>query len=245
VFNFIRLKKIFFTAICISLFTFVGCNETQNSNVEDDESKNEVSEQNSIAKNNIETPNDAKQILIDGNERFVNNKVEEKDLSDEKKTDLLENGQAPFATIITCSDSRVPPEMIFDQGLGDLFVIRVAGNVIDPVTLGSIEYGVEHANSKIVVVLGHENCGAVKATIDGGETTESIQEILDLIEPSYLKVKDTAGDDVYEECTVENVNNSVSEIKADPSIKTLIDDGKVDVVGAKYFLSTGKVEFYD
>src|SRR4030043_1796798 len=108
---------------------------------------------------------EALQKLMDGNKRFVSGKLVKKDLGDTKRKELLK-GQKPFATVITCSDSRVPPELLFDQGLGDIFIIRVAGNVVDPLELGRIEYGVEHLNAPLLFILGHSKCGAVTATID-------------------------------------------------------------------------------
>src|SRR5512140_1143168 len=100
---------------------------------------------------------EALQKLMDGNKRYVEGKLASKDLGDTKRKELLK-GQKPFAIVVTCSDSRVPPELLFDQGLGDVFVIRVAGNVVDPIALGSIEYGAEHLNSPLLVILGHSNC---------------------------------------------------------------------------------------
>src|SRR5512135_449398 len=104
------------------------------------------------------------QKLMDGNKRYVEGTPINKDLGDTKRKEILK-GQHPFATVITCSDSRVPPEHIFDQGLGDIFVVRVAGNVVDSIALGSIEYGTEHVQTPLLVLLGHSDCGAVKATL--------------------------------------------------------------------------------
>jgi carbonic anhydrase len=103
--------------------------------------------------------------LIEGNRRFVSGNLATKDFSEAKRKELAK-GQKPFAVVVGCSDSRVPPEIIFDQGLGDIFVVRVAGNVLDPISLGSIEYAVEHLKTPLIVILGHTHCGAVKATIE-------------------------------------------------------------------------------
>lgn len=117
----------------------------------------------------IATPEEAQKLLMEGNERFRTGQPLSKDLSLSKRSELMEKGQHPFAVIVSCSDSRVPPELLFDQALGDLFIIRIAGNIITPPELGSVEYAVEHLNTPLVVVLGHENCGAVTAAVQGGE----------------------------------------------------------------------------
>ena len=188
---------------------------------------------------------DAKKLLLDGNKRFVSGNVLNDDLSNTKREELISKGQHPFATVISCSDSRVPPEVIFDQALGDVFVVRNAGNVVDPLVLGSIEYGAEHLHTPIIVVLGHENCGAVKATVDGGEAPGSIGEIVDKINISLEKVK-SAGisqDKLCEECENENIMNSIKEIRKSSVIGHLEEEKKVVVVGAKYDLNTGEVKF--
>lgn len=96
--------------------------------------------------------------LIDGNKRFMSGELAKKDIGENRRQELTK-GQQPFATVLSCSDSRVAPEIIFDQGLGDIFIVRVAGNVVEPTTLGSIEYGVEHLHAPLLVILGHESCG--------------------------------------------------------------------------------------
>ncbi|KNY26530.1 carbonic anhydrase [Pseudobacteroides cellulosolvens] len=189
--------------------------------------------------------NMAEQLLKEGNQRFQSNKILSDDISTSKRKDLVSNGQHPFAVVLTCSDSRVPPETLFDQGLGDIFVIRDAGNVIDPVELGSIEYGVEHLGSPLIVVLGHDNCGAVKAAVEGGEAEGNIKDIVEKIKPSLEKAKHTCtgNDKLCEACENENIKNSVAQIKNDPIIKKLEKENKVKVVGAKYHLDTGVVSF--
>lgn len=187
----------------------------------------------------------AKQLLVDGNKRYASGKVLNDDLSNEKRKQLVSKGQHPFTVIVSCSDSRVPPEVIFDQGLGDLFVIRDAGNIVDTVTLGSIEYGSEHAGAVLVVVLGHEKCGAVKATVDGGEAPGNIKDIVEKIKPAYEKVKDSSDkkEDLYEKCTDENIKNTIADIKKSPIIQKLEEEKKVEVIGAKYHIETGEVTF--
>ncbi|MCL6638749.1 MAG: carbonic anhydrase [Firmicutes bacterium] len=188
---------------------------------------------------------EAKQLLVDGNNRFKSGKPAGRDLSGARREELAAKGQKPFAVIVTCSDSRVPPELIFDQALGDLFVIRVAGNVVDPVALGSVEYAVEHLNTPLVVVMGHEKCGAVKATVDGGEAPGSIGSIVEKIKPSVEKAKSAGagGNDLYEKAADENIKAVTADIEKSPVVKHLEESGKLTVLGAKYLLGSGEVVF--
>ncbi|MFZ5641908.1 MAG: carbonic anhydrase [Bacillota bacterium] len=195
----------------------------------------------------VKTAVEAKQLLIDGNNRFVAGNLATKDLSETKREDLKKNGQKPFAVIVSCSDSRVPPELLFDQGIGDLFIIRVAGNVVDPVAMGSIEYAVEHLGSPLIVVMGHEKCGAVKATVDGGEAPGSIGSIVAKIKPAVDKAKaaGAAADQLAEKSADENVKLVMAEVEKSPVIKHLMESGKVSVVGAKYHIGGGQVEWFE
>ncbi|MFY9570851.1 MAG: carbonic anhydrase, partial [Blastocatellia bacterium] len=120
--------------------------------------------------------------LLNGNARFVRGVRRPANYKRERRA--LTKVQHPYAIVLSCSDSRVPPEIVFDESLGKLFVVRVAGNVVDPVTLGSIEYAAEHLHSKLLFVLGHESCGAVRATIDGGHSSPGIEAIVDRIKPA-------------------------------------------------------------
>jgi carbonic anhydrase len=187
------------------------------------------------------TPEQALQKLAEGNKRFVSEKLSNPHCDAQTRTHLA-GGQTPFAIILGCSDSRVPPEVIFDQGLGDLFVVRTAGNIVDDVVLGSIEYAAEHLGATLVVVLGHERCGAVKATAAGGEAPGHIPALVRAIEPSVEKAKSLPGD------LVDNaVNLNVEEMKrqietSQPILAKLIEEGKVKVVGGRYDLDTGEVE---
>lgn len=182
----------------------------------------------------------SQQLLIDGNNRYVSGDYSKKDIG-ENRRNILTKGQHPFAVILTCSDSRVPPELLFDQGFGDLFVIRVAGNVLDPITLGSVEYAVEHLGSKLVVVMGHDKCGAVKATVDGGHVPPNIKAIAKKIVPALKTAKQHSHQNIYAATEDINVDNMVKIIKNDPVIKHFPD---VKVVGAKYFIESGKVEYF-
>jgi carbonic anhydrase len=194
------------------------------------------------------TGDEALQKLMDGNKRYVSGQLIKKDLGDTKRKELLK-GQKPFATVITCSDSRVPPELLFDQGLGDIFIIRVAGNVVDPIELGSIEYGVEHLHTPLLFLLGHEKCGAVTATVDAkGEPEGNIGAILKKIMPAAEKAKKKGGtkEEIVETAIKENVKDVYNDIMEKSTIvKHLVQEGKLKIVGGEYMLSTGKVEMIE
>lgn len=189
--------------------------------------------------------NEALQLLKEGNKRFTTGNPKVKDIGKNRRDELLSKGQKPFAIIVSCSDSRVPPELIFDQALGDLFVIRTAGNIVDSIAVGSIEYGVEHLGSPLLVIMGHSNCGAVKATVDGGEAPGCIAAIVDKITPSVQKAKSAgvAGDELYETSCLENIKATINEIMESHIVQHFIKDGKLTVIGAKYHLDSGEVEF--
>lgn len=154
-------------------------------------------------------------------------------------------GQNPFATILTCSDSRVPPEIIFDCGLGDLFVVRVAGNVLDDVVLGSIEYAAEHLGVSLVLVLGHSHCGAVTAAVEGGHAHGHIGSLTERLRPAVERAT-AAGCDVVDAAITANVELAVAELSASqPILAHLIAQRKLQVVGARYELETGLVGLLD
>lgn len=234
-------------SLTMLLATAVGCGSDASATVHNTPAvMNEASNNVYTRSETVTTFEEAKKLLVEGNQRYISGNVLNDDLSNTKREELVSKGQHPFATIVSCSDSRVPPEIIFDQALGDIFVIRNAGNVIDPVTLGSIEYGAEHLHTPVIVVLGHENCGAVKATVDGGGKAEgNIENIVEKINKSLEKVKSSgvSGDKLYGECENENIDNSINEIKNSAVIKELEEEKKVVVVGAKYDINTGEVTF--
>jgi carbonic anhydrase len=153
----------------------------------------------------------------------------------------LTGGQHPHAEILSCSDSRVPPEIVFDQGLGDLFVVRVAGNVATDTELGSLEYGAEHLHIPLVVVLGHESCGAVTAAVQGGEAEGHIAALVNLIKPAVEKSSTMPGDKVANAVRT-NVQLVVQQLRAStPVLSELVAHGKLKIVGGVYSLETGKV----
>jgi carbonic anhydrase len=189
------------------------------------------------------SPADALARLKAGNQRFVAGKLQHPH-QDSKRRAELAKGQRPFAIVLGCADSRTSPEVLFDQGLGDLFVIRVAGNVLDDHALASIEYGVEHLGARLIVVLGHQRCGAVQAakeTIDSNaEAPAHINSLVTAIQPA---VEATRGADV--EATVKaNIDNVVEGLRSsEPVLKKEVETGAINVVGAYYNLDTAAVSF--
>ncbi|HQE81155.1 MAG TPA: carbonic anhydrase [Syntrophorhabdaceae bacterium] len=182
------------------------------------------------------------ELLMEGNKRYVSGKPIHPNQDTARRTELS-SGQRPFAVIVGCSDSRVPPEIIFDQGIGDIFVIRVAGNIVDDVALGSIEYAVEHLGTELVVVLGHSKCGAVTATVKGGEAHGHIGSIVHIIMPAVEKAKTQQGD-MVENAIRNNMDMVTEAIKsAEPIITKSIKEGRLKVISAYYDIDTGVVEF--
>lgn len=188
------------------------------------------------------------QKLMDGNKRFVSDKLSAKQACDIKRKELT-TGQKPFAIVLTCSDSRVPPELIFDQFLGDIFVVRVAGNIVDPIELGSIEYAAEHLNSPLLFILGHSKCGAVKATLEAkGKPEGNIGAIVKKIQPAAAAAKKKGGtaDQVLDTAIQENVKNVYGDImKKSSIISHLAKEGKLKIAAGEYMLDTGKVNMID
>jgi carbonic anhydrase len=180
--------------------------------------------------------------LMAGNRRFVAGKPQARDLASLRHK--LASGQSPKAIILACSDSRVGPELIFDQSLGDLFVVRTAGNVADAVALGSIEYAVEHLHSPLLVVLGHQKCGAVNAACSGEKMPSSnLDAIVEKISPAVNQAKSYANsNDLVESAIKENVHQSASDLLANSEIiRNAVKSGKLTVIEAEYELEAGQV----
>jgi len=182
--------------------------------------------------------------LMNGNKLYVAGKPRHPRLTLERRVEVA-NDQKPFAAILGCSDSRVPPEILFDQGLGDLFVIRVAGNVVDDAVQGSIEYAVEELAVPLVMVLGHERCGAVKAAVEvvekGGQLPGQIETIINAIKPAVEKAKGKPGN-LLDNAINANVLMVVDKLKVSkPIIAKFVEEGKLKVVGANYGLKSGIV----
>ncbi len=197
------------------------------------------------------TPEKAIQILKEGNLRFANNIKANRDLL--KQANETRDGQWPFAVVLSCIDSRTSAELIFDQGLGDIFSIRIAGNVVNTDVIGSIEFACKVAGSKLIVVLGHTKCGAIKGACDHVEMG-NLTELLAKIQPAvYLetvttehKHRTSGNEEFVENVANLNIRRSVKTI-IDRSyiLEQMIEKGEVAIIGAKYFLNTGMVEFYE
>lgn len=185
--------------------------------------------------------------LLEGNNRFTDAKNEQVDyLSQVKET---ESGQFPKAVILSCIDSRVPVELIFDQSIGDVFVARVAGNFENVDILGSMEYSCKVAGSKLVFVLGHESCGAIKAACDGvelGNITEMLSKITPAVQMASKTIvgeTNSSNKEFVDKTIVNNVNLTISRIREkSPILREMEDNGEIQIVGGVYYLSTGKVE---
>lgn len=188
-----------------------------------------------------------------GNRRFVAGNPDA--TADPDRRRELRTGQAPFAVILGCSDSRVPAEIVFDQGLGDLFVIRVAGNIAAPSQIGSVEFAADVLGTRLVVVLGHQGCGAVEATLRGllnesGHRSENLRAILDrvrpAIEPLVAARPDAEPDALLDEAVRANVRASLGRLRNESEIlQRLIEEDGLLIAGAEYHLESGRVEFFE
>jgi carbonic anhydrase len=186
------------------------------------------------------TPDQALSQLMAGNARFVAHTPKHPNQGQARVHELA-SGQHPVAVVLSCSDSRVPPELVFDQGLGDLFVVRVAGNVADDAAIGSIEYAVEHLGAPLIIVMGHQKCGAVTAAMNGGETGNHIHAVVDPIMPVVSQAKQSPGDPVDNAIRL-NVNKVVGELeRAEPILSAKAKDKSLKIVGAYYSLDNGAV----
>jgi len=178
--------------------------------------------------------------LKSGNEHHMSHRYQHPHESAERQRELVQ-GQNPHAEILSCADSRVPPEIVFDQGLGDLFVVRVAGNVATDTELGSLEYGAEHLHIPLLVVLGHERCGAVTAAIEGGAAEGHIATLINLLKPAVDKTHGLPGDPVANAVRT-NVELVVKQLRSStPILSELVTHGKLRIVGGVYSLQTGAV----
>ncbi len=190
----------------------------------------------------------ALQELLDGNQRYVDGRQAHPHQTAQRRQELVPH-QAPFAIILGCADSRVPPEVIFDQGLGDLFVVRVAGNIVDDAVLGSLEYAAEHLKTPLLVVLGHKSCGAVRATAEtiaaGQEGEGRLKYIVQAIQPAVARAQNAPGD-LLDNATRFNVLSTVEQLKnLAPFLSTMVQEQKLKICGMYYDLESGKVELLD
>jgi carbonic anhydrase len=182
--------------------------------------------------------------LMAGNKRFVASRLTHPNQGAQRRTTLA-NGQRPFAAILSCADSRVPPEIVFDQGLGDLFVVRVAGNIADTPGIGSLEFAAIALEVPLVMVLGHSRCGAVDAAMKaapGADLSPGLTSLVEAIRPAVAGAKDKPGDALANAVRA-NIAHVVGQLKSSqPHLARLSGDGKIKIVGAHYHLETGAVE---
>ncbi|MGL4655524.1 MAG: carbonic anhydrase [Sarcina sp.] len=246
------MKKILLGLIIVGALGLAGCagaevagsnNATKavvkTTNVSETSKSSTSSDGHDVSNLNVKTPEEAMNLLKEGNARFVADKSEIINVNSARRKEL-EAGQHPYATVISCSDSRVTPALVFNAGLGDIFDIRLAGNVVDDDALGSIEYAVDHLHTPVIVVMGHENCGAVTAAYDqvvkGQQAHGHVEDLVEEIEPAVNK------NGTLDQAIRQNVDNVVAEVQKDPVVAKAIKEGKVKVVGAYYDLD-GKVTF--
>ena len=186
---------------------------------------------------------DALKKLKQGNKRFVQLHQKHPDESGKRRKEMLE-GQHPFVIVLSCSDSRVPPELIFDQGLGDIFEIRNAGNVLNDHVIGSIEYAVMHCGVKLIVIMGHQDCGAINATLSGVSETKYIKALEDSIQPAVEKCvlngKEVNSDNVVKAHVMQDIEELMEQ---DHELVKYMKEHDVKIVPAYYHLDSGKVEF--
>lgn len=201
---------------------------------------------------------DAAQALVRlraGNQRFVSHQLEGRGPSEATRRALLVEGQEPLAIVLGCSDSRVPAELVFDQGFGDLFVIRVAGNIVAPSQVGSVEFAASRFNTRLVVVMGHSQCGAILATLDelqGRATQQSrnqraiVDRVRPALEPLLVGQPDGDPEELLHQAVRANVRASVDQLRhGSELLEDLIRTDGLTVVGAEYSLETGVVDFFD
>lgn len=194
--------------------------------------------------------NDALQKLTEGNQRFADGKSTHPNLDDNRRVITFENGQEPFAAILSCADSRAPIEMVFDQGIGDIFSVRTAGNVIDDVTLGSIELGVHKFNIPVLLIVGHTDCGAIKLAVENSELEGKMPQVIEKILPAVESVQQQfhklSNDMLIYEVTKENAKNVAQElIERSAVLKERVASGKLKILAGIHDLKTGAVEYFE
>lgn len=185
------------------------------------------------------SPDAALQKLMEGNQRFAQHHPQYPDQSQARLQEVA-HAQHPFVTILSCADSRVPAEIVFDQGIGDIFDVRIAGNIAIPEAIGSIEYAVVLLGTPVLMVLGHERCGAVTAAVQNEALLGDISSFVKAIKPAVERVKDQSGDAV-ENAVVANVQYQIERLKRSPLLSERLQSGKLKIVGGRYDLDTGRV----
>ena len=196
------------------------------------------------------SPDEALQQLQAGNARFLAGENRHPRASAERVADTAQQGQHPVACILSCSDSRVPPEIIFGHGVGDLFVVRVAGNVCGEDEMGSLEYGIDHLESPLLVVLGHTGCGAVTAAVTGAELHGHVVALVDQIRPAVAAARSVnprrSGAELVPAAIEANVRESIRQLlRQSPIVRRRVASGKLKIVGAIYHIEDGKVQWLE
>ncbi len=227
--------KIAATSLCISiLFASCGQNKTESSHAENARAAHEQVM--------ISTPDDALAELKSGNQRFVDGKLTNTDYHEQ--IEQTKSDQHPHSLILSCLDSRIPPEIIFDQGIGNIFVARVAGNVEDLNILGSMEFAAKIKGTKLIVVMGHNKCGAVKGAVDNAELG-NLTQLVNQIKPAITGDKSNP-DLMLDETAKNNVRMTIADIqKGSPVISELIKEGNLKIIGAFYDITSGQVSFIE
>lgn len=230
------LLAVFILATLFCLKTFV----------EELESKSLSNDTQNIIQAYSDTEKDSLNRLKKGNELYVDATYNKNQIDKDTRKKIFESGQKPYAVVLACSDSRVVPENVFYTGLGEIFVVRVAGNVVDDTVLGSVEYAISKLDVPLVVVMGHNHCGSIKAASEKS-INGKIKTITQKIKPSYEKAKSKSGskEEIYNNAVKFNVKNSVNIIKNDEIVKQYMDENKVKVTGANYDMKTGIVKWLD
>jgi len=197
----------------------------------------------------------ALKLLKEGNKRYIEGTADGAEITIKTRRQGIEDGQNPFAVILGCSDSRVPAELVFNRGLGDLFVIRVAGNIVAPSQIGSVEFACQHFGTQLVVVLGHSHCGAINATVesligDPEAISPNVASIVDRVTPAVhpivMRNEFADKDELIHQAMRANVEQSVTGLQMRSRIlRRMADKGEIKIVGAEYSIETGLVEFYE
>ena len=247
-------RTIKLTAIAFVLLAFTACNEEKKSNVDSETITPEkkpiglVEDVLTKEQQDALTPDDVIKTLKEGNIRFTNNDLTSRDHSKQVRNSTL--SQYPKAIVLSCVDSRVPVEDVFDRGIGDLFVARVAGNFVNEDILGSMEFACKVSGSKLILVMGHEHCGAVKAAVDDvklGNITPMLQKIRPAVESvNYDGERNSKNQEFVHMVCESNVRNTIDQIRINsPILKEMEDNGEIKIVGAVYDMDNGKVEWLE
>ncbi len=244
-------KKSKFTLLALAIVVFTSCNQEKESNNVTESIKVEpptglVEKVLTKEEQDALTPDEVIKALKEGNIRFTNNNLTARDHSSQVRASTL--AQYPKAIVLSCVDSRVPVEDVFDRGIGDLFVARVAGNFVNVDILGSMEFACKVSGSKIVLVMGHEHCGAIKAAVDNvklGNITAMLEKITPSVEMiEYQGERNSKNEEFVHMACESNVKNTIEQIRANsPILKEMEDNGEIKIVGAIYDMDNGKVEW--